>query len=637
MIFVDQEAESKKQEIFDLLLVAGYFRIRIPSLSDFDKILGGLSWGILCSGFDIDMDIEFSDEFKLKQKIKLSERVITCLKKMKCYHPLLPHQIQGLDYGAIYPVVQWILKFVDETRAMRQDTNQMISSEIGERLINPKRDYFDVPEREKAKLKTRNKKIRKYEIEDPIRVYSALSEIGDKIAASIYQRMSLERAGEGEGVQKGYQSPKKEDKKESDFEEQKPQATGNLALDLKAQLEARKAGTLVLKKPATQPSTAKKKQNPEDDDDEEDIEEVDIEEIDDFADQKQLKRSNSINADGFLRLIEMNKDENEDVVEMIKDIETKEETGMSATATALQQEKIIFEEQKEQLEEVVEKSTNKYEQYKEIYAEVKEEDKEAAEDLANIQQQNEELETQLQAVEKKINKRRRQLEDVEMVEIEKLIEKRAVLKDQKTQIKTRARQEKKELETQIKKYKQDLGKLEEHKGVEAINQEYEERKRIYSKKQTKMAKVSKEVALLSRKIQEYPSAIEVGQYYKRYLDLFERVQEETDNQRKLDVIYNRLLDLGKLATDQISLLRTIKKNVIECSRKKHRESLTESLRGALKQTKANLERSKEFFEKAEKENSKLKGKLDKNLGYQREYYQLLKRIQYEYERLQEAQ
>ena len=64
MLF-DAEAETTKQEIFNLLLEAGYFRISIPSLNDFDKILGGLSWGILCSGFDIDLDLEYSDEFQL--------------------------------------------------------------------------------------------------------------------------------------------------------------------------------------------------------------------------------------------------------------------------------------------------------------------------------------------------------------------------------------------------------------------------------------------------------------------------------------------------------------------------------------------------------------------------------------------
>ena len=34
---------------------------------------------------------------------------------------------------------------------------------------------------------------------------------------------------------------------------------------------------------------------------------------------------------------------------------------------------------------------------------------------------------------------------------------------------------------------------------------------------------------MERKIQEYPSSIELAQYYKRYVDLFEKVAEETEN------------------------------------------------------------------------------------------------------------
>jgi hypothetical protein len=42
----DTEKNPKLKEIFDLLLLYGYFRIRIPSISIFDKILGGLTWCI---------------------------------------------------------------------------------------------------------------------------------------------------------------------------------------------------------------------------------------------------------------------------------------------------------------------------------------------------------------------------------------------------------------------------------------------------------------------------------------------------------------------------------------------------------------------------------------------------------------
>jgi len=31
---------------------------------------------------------------------------------MKCPHPLQAHQIQGLDYPAVFPVVRWLVKKV---------------------------------------------------------------------------------------------------------------------------------------------------------------------------------------------------------------------------------------------------------------------------------------------------------------------------------------------------------------------------------------------------------------------------------------------------------------------------------------------------------------------------------------------
>lgn len=632
MLF-DAEAETKKQEIFDLLLVAGYFRIRIPSLSDFDKILGGLSWGILVSGFDIDLDLEYSDEFKLKQKIKLAERVIKALKNMKCIHPLLPHQIQGLDYGAIYPVVQWLLKFVDQTRIQRQDANQRISSEIGERIINSKMTFVEVPSVQIEKLQTRNKKVRKFDYNDPIRVYSALAEMGNKKAASMYQKLSLERAGLGEGVQKGNAvdgKGKGNEDAETHFEDAK--TTGDFASDLKAQLAAQKDKTLL--KPQSQRKSPKKK-NIEEEDSEDEIQEVDIENIQDFEEKRALRRSNSINADGFMRLIELNREENEDLVDQIKEIETNIEEGTGA-GSILQKEKIIFHEQKEQLTDAIEKAMNKLEQYKEMYKEVKEEETEVLEELKELNEQNEEYSANLNTIESKIDKRKKQMEDEEMKQIEELIIKITELKEEKIRIKSNAKQENKRLEAEKQKYEKNLQKLEGHKGVEEINQEYEERKQIYSKKQEEMAQISQEVSLLSRKIQEYPSAIEVGQYYKRYIDLFERVAEETENQRKLDMIYNRKSDVLRLATDHKNLLKSIKQSVLDCKKKKHRETLASSLLEAVNQTKANLVRSQNALAKAQKESEELRDELDRNLGYQREYYQLLKKIQYEYERIQEG-
>ncbi len=104
------EAESKEryEEIVSLLVAAGYFRARIPALSPFDKVVGGMAWCMTVSS--VDVDVAFQENATIGQKIKIGETIERALRRMKCRIPLQAHQIQGLDYAAIFPVVQWLVK-----------------------------------------------------------------------------------------------------------------------------------------------------------------------------------------------------------------------------------------------------------------------------------------------------------------------------------------------------------------------------------------------------------------------------------------------------------------------------------------------------------------------------------------------
>ncbi|XP_023192186.1 coiled-coil domain-containing protein 93 isoform X3 [Xiphophorus maculatus] len=112
----DEEQTVKLAEILDLLLAAGYFRARIKGLSPFDKVVGGMTWCITTCNFDIDVDLLFQENSTIGQKIALTEKIVSVLPKMKCPHRLEPHQIQGLDFIHIFPVIQWLVKRAIETR-----------------------------------------------------------------------------------------------------------------------------------------------------------------------------------------------------------------------------------------------------------------------------------------------------------------------------------------------------------------------------------------------------------------------------------------------------------------------------------------------------------------------------------------
>eukprot|EP01032_Pedospumella_encystans_P037296 gene37296-42240_t len=88
---MDQTSETEKvyqkqkyEEIIEILLGAGYFRARINTLSEFDKVVGGLCWCLVSSGEVVDVDILFQENSTTGQKIALSESIVNALKKMGC-------------------------------------------------------------------------------------------------------------------------------------------------------------------------------------------------------------------------------------------------------------------------------------------------------------------------------------------------------------------------------------------------------------------------------------------------------------------------------------------------------------------------------------------------------------------------
>lgn len=115
----DEEQSQKLQEIIDLLIAAGYFRARIKGLSPFDKIVGGLTWCIDNCNVDLDIDLHFDESLVIGQKIALTEKIVSVLPKMKCPYQVEPHQIQGLDYIHVFPVIQWLVKRSIEKRKER--------------------------------------------------------------------------------------------------------------------------------------------------------------------------------------------------------------------------------------------------------------------------------------------------------------------------------------------------------------------------------------------------------------------------------------------------------------------------------------------------------------------------------------
>ncbi|XP_075228693.1 coiled-coil domain-containing protein 93 [Lycorma delicatula] len=131
----DEEQQVKLDEIIDLLFAAGYFRARIKGLSSFDKVVGGMTWCIDSCDVNIDVDLLFKEDLNIGQRLSLSEKIVGVLPKIHCPHRIEPHQIHGLDFIHIYPVIQWLVKHSIERRRETEQYNRSYAVRLYEKSL----------------------------------------------------------------------------------------------------------------------------------------------------------------------------------------------------------------------------------------------------------------------------------------------------------------------------------------------------------------------------------------------------------------------------------------------------------------------------------------------------------------------
>ena len=67
----EDEQAFAMQKITDMLIAAGYFRARISGLDIFDRVVGGMSWGITASGVPVEIDVNFKENANIGEKMLL--------------------------------------------------------------------------------------------------------------------------------------------------------------------------------------------------------------------------------------------------------------------------------------------------------------------------------------------------------------------------------------------------------------------------------------------------------------------------------------------------------------------------------------------------------------------------------------
>jgi len=510
----DEEQGLKFEETIELLLAAGYFRARIKGLSPFDKIVGGMVWCITTCDFDVDVDLLFQENSTIGQKIALTEKIVAVLPRMKCPHRIEPHQIQGLDFIHIFPVIQWLVKHAIATREERGDKIREYSlRQFHKNHRMPQDD--EKTERMKLSVKTIKtvqeaympKRVLKKPIDlihadEETQVQSTLLEYGRRFGFSKSSKSEKDVKMQEKAKKAGLlneSSEKEKNEAEEVLEEQRKLEMllqGMSGADMKEVLSSRLVGSIVGLQ----------------------ADEI-VQMAEEYASKQALLQEAGSQKAGKI------------------DVKQMHERKVAAVKKAIQNEEKRLEETKRDLDEAL----KTLEEEKVGYEELVESQKEAVNAI-------EVLEKEEQGQNKVI-----------LDKLRGLVAMNESIKKQEQEFKAQCKEEMISLQESIEKLKKDVStdETEESERYKMMLEQLEKDKDKLQKIRLLAAKRNRDIASVQWKIDDVPARAELNQYQQRFIELYNHVAATHKETKQFYTLYNTLDDTKLYLEKEVNLLTSI--------------------------------------------------------------------------------
>lgn len=514
-------------EIIEMLLAAGYFRVRIAGLSEFDKVIGGLCWCITSSLEALDVDIFFQENPSIGQKLKISESVVAAVNKMECKYSLEPHQIQGEDFRAIYPVLQWLVKKVMAVR--KTSTARMFAEASFQKAHTHPQDIenqqvleqqslpFVWNQKDKyAKTVRRFRRTEKVDFSsEEAHVQYVLLEYGDHTGAAADALGSDGQGAPGEhsltslkdaltaGEDAGYEEEDEEEQEEDLIDE-----------DMKAKLAGAKA-------------------------------------------------SGKVNSKGVGGLVGLGSDA---IRQAANDYTLSQEEADALQARLAGGLLEALQRQLASLQKQVDTHEQRHNQLQGIDEELK---KDVAELLAELKRRGEENERMSAELEQMEGMKTAE-NQVDLERLRALVMLNEAFKQQEQRFKEGCKAQRDSLVAKI----QSVGvgaedpNSEEEQRLRQIEETYVKDLDKFTRVRQMLAKKNQEVAFVQRRIEEVPTRTELTQYERRFVELYEQVASKLEETRKYFETFNNLQDRRGFYGQELELMNQIYEQYAQISTNK---------------------------------------------------------------------
>ncbi|EGV99066.1 coiled-coil domain-containing protein 93 [Cricetulus griseus] len=559
----DEEQNVKLTEILELLVAAGYFRARIKGLSPFDKVVGGMTWCITTCNFDVDVDLLFQENSTIGQKIALSEKIVSVLPRMKCPHQLEPHQIQGMDFIHIFPVVQWLVKRAIETKEEMGDYIRSYSiSQFQKTYSLPEDDDFikrkdkaiktiiDLSDTYKPRRKYRRQQGAEELLDEESRVHSTLLEYGRRYGFSRHNK--TEKAEDKKtALAAGLSATEKTEAHEED--------------ELQA-AEEKRIQSLMTKMTA-------------------------------MANEESRLTASSVG-----QIVGLCSAEIKQIVSEYAGKQSElsaEESPEKLGTSQLHQRKVIS------LNKQILQKTKHLEELQTNHSSLQAKYSDMKKTLTELKNHGEKLDKEQAALEKLEAKADPSI----LQSLRALVAMNENLKSQEQEFKAHCREEMARLQQEIETLKAERTPGEKtdgepHGALTPTMTHSEDLDRRYNMEKEKLYKIrllqarrNREIAILHRKIDEVPSRAELIQYQKRFIELYRQISAVHKETKQFFTLYNTLDDRKVYLEKEISLLNSVHENFSQAmaspaSRDQFLRQMEQIVEG-IKQNRMKMEKKKQ--------------------------------------------
>lgn len=525
------EAAAKLSRSLQCLETAGFPKAHVNSYSAFDRVLSGITWLLqrIVKREDaekgrVQWDVLFQSHDKMKPRLGLAQEAVRCIEALSYTCPVCiqPHQLLLQDFGDIETVQKLVLWLIEEEK----EAQHLLK-------IRRERAYLQAmsPQQER-KLVTPLKKEVQFLMDAyaPKRrwQYVAAEEEIEENEDALIQRCLLEY---GERVTVATD--------EEPMIETKPE--GKYQVAFLAQIASQAAAVAV--------SGAKPKGGS-------------------MRGLRRTKKSDPHFDRQYQKAMKQAKEEQQTLLNRRRERE----------AMLLQNVVSASEEKQEIIEGRV--GTNAQSRLHLLRAQLKEHElqvQQLIEEKKTLDDQTKESTVRAAALDEALSACKQQLTEVEaqtpkdedaqahLIKLRQLVMKNETLKREKNEFRTKCRLELEALKERVEKLKLQVAEDASNQDEEAqrlneIEQMHAQMAQKHRDMMVVAAKQTRALHLTMKQIDEIPTRIELVQYEKRFLELYDEVALTLDETRKYYCVYNTLKTTHEFLEKEISLINSINDN-----------------------------------------------------------------------------